>query len=190
MLKDAELEEVCEQIGVDVTNELKGKRKLLFKSVIKYFCELDDDEAAFKSVYDFLVAKEDKKNIPALDNTAAEEKSVTKNAPKKEPIGTVVDVMKLKDFKISGTIGGDKKGKDVLTFDSLLYQVDNAKKTFPDHAICAAIIKAIAPGNNLRSYLESSPDMTLDDFMEFLKSHFHKKDSASYFVVANFVLHL
>ena len=83
MLKAAELEEVCEQIGIDVTNEMKGKRKLLFKAVIKYFCELDDDEAAFKSVYDFLVAKEDKKNIPALDNTAAEEKSVTKNAPKK-----------------------------------------------------------------------------------------------------------
>ena len=46
----------------------------MFKAVIKYFCELDDDEAAFKSVYDFLVAKEDKKNIPALDNSATEEK--------------------------------------------------------------------------------------------------------------------
>ena len=69
----------------------------------------------------------------------------------------------------------------ILPFDSLLYQVDVATKTFSEHAICAAIIKAIAPGSNLRSYLESTPDLSLEEVMEFLKSHFQEKGSSAYF---------
>ena len=40
---------------------------------------------------------------------------------------TKMDVMKLKDFKISGSIGNVGE-KDKLSYTSLVYQIENAKK--------------------------------------------------------------
>ena len=65
------------------------------------------------------------------------------------------DVQKLKDYKISGTIGGEKKD-NMVDFSSLTYQISNGiKQGHSDDVICAAVLKAISPGNHLRTYLES-----------------------------------
>ena len=173
------LEGVCGVLpDVTVEDDMKGQQKALYKLVMKYLCNLDDDEAAVKLIYDHLeVEEDDKKVMPPLEYDV--DKDLPDPAPK-ELSKPALNLMQLKDLKISGTIGGDKE-KDVLTFDSLLYQVDNAKKNYPDHVICAAIIKAISPGKNIRSYLESMPELSLKDVMEFLKSHFQEKDSSQYF---------
>lgn len=69
-----------------------------------------------------------------------------------------------------------------MTFTSLKYQVDSAKKmNYPDAVICSAIIKAICPTNPVRGLLENSPDFDLDTVLEILHSHCSEKDSAAYF---------
>lgn len=57
-----------------------------------------------------------------------------------------------KDSKISGQIG--KPGqKDRLTFSSLAHQIENGlSKCYPESEIVDAVIRAIVPGLQLRSY--------------------------------------
>ena len=64
-------------------------------------------------------------------------------------------LQKLKDFKISGSIGGSGE-KEKLSYTSLTYQIQNGKKAGynDDNKICAGVIKSIAPRNHLRSYLQ------------------------------------
>jgi hypothetical protein len=65
----------------------------------------------------------------------------------KRPLASI-DVLRLKDFKISGMIGGIGE-KDQLSYSSLLYQMLNGKKlVYSDEIICAAVIRAISPSNN------------------------------------------
>ena len=65
-----------------------------------------------------------------------------------------IDVLRLRNIKISGVIGGVGE-KDKLSYSSLSYQLWNGKKLgYSDEMMCAAVIHAIAPENNLRTYLE------------------------------------
>ena len=90
-------------------------------------------------------------------------------------------MLRLKDFKISGVIGGFGE-KDKLSYSSPSYQMWNGKKLgYSDEIICAAVIRAITPGNNLRTYLEGKENLLKDLLLEILRSHYKEKDSASTF---------
>ena len=52
---------------------------------------------------------------------------------------------------------------------------------YTDELICAAVLKAISPGNNLRTYLENKKNLTVTSVLGLMRSHFHEKDSASVF---------
>ena len=41
--------------------------------------------------------------------------------------------------------------------------------------------KAISPGENLRTYLETKSSLNIESLLEILRSHFHEKDSSSVF---------
>ena len=96
-----------------------------------------------------------------------------------EKVKTVVDVMGLKDLKISGMIGGSG---EKLSYTSLSYQIANAEKSgYSEERICAAVVRAVSPSSNLRTYLENKPDLNLNTLTEILRSHFKEKDIASVF---------
>ena len=81
--------------------------------------------------------------------------------------GGIYDLFKLKDLKFSGTIGGLGE-KDKLSYSSLSYQIANARDVgYSEQVICAVVIKAISPGNNLRTYLQSKRDLNLKTLMMF-----------------------
>lgn len=64
------------------------------------------------------------------------------------------------DFQSSGCIGGSGE-KDILSYTSSAYQVQNSKKAGCNHkGISAEVIKSIAPGNHLRSYLQSKSSLS------------------------------
>ena len=66
-----------------------------------------------------------------------------------------------KEFKIQGTVGKPRQ-KDKLSFSSLAFQIDSAeKKGYPEDDIISAVIKAINPDLQLRSYLEGKTGMSL-----------------------------
>ena len=169
-----ELVEVCTVVDLQVEEQMKGKRNLLIKHLLKFLCDVDVSKVEGLEI------------VRKVQKHLNKEQNLEEVKPKVPPVEelkheTKIDVMKLKDLKISGTIGNMGE-KDKLSFSSLWYQVENAKKMkYPEHVICAAVIKAISPGNHLRTYLESTPNMTLDGMLDFLRSHFRERDSASVF---------
>ncbi|XP_039676826.1 uncharacterized protein LOC120571799 [Perca fluviatilis] len=80
-----------------------------------------------------------------------------------------------KDFKISGQIG-EPGQKDRLTFSSLARQIESGlNKDYPESEIIDAVIHAITPGLQLRSYLEGKDKLTLPALRRILRSHYQEK---------------
>ena len=92
------------------------------------------------------------------------------------------DVQKLKEFKLDGTIGSTSPGgKDKrLTYSSLEYQVMNAlTQGYQEEVVCAAVVKAISPENELRAYFEGRQSLNVDFMLESLRGHFQESESAT-----------
>lgn len=82
-----------------------------------------------------------------------------------------------KDFKISGQIG-EPGQKDRLTFSSLARQIEHGlSKGFPEVEKLNAVIRAIAPGMQLRSYLEGKTNLTLPTLRRILRCHYQEKSA-------------
>ena len=144
----AELEEVCSLIQLDCPETAKGKKNVILKLILKHLLDLGEKEdngfATFKIVHKKLVKtiKLKPKIEPQIE--IKQEPFDTQNAKT-----TIFDIQKLKDLKISGTIGGGGD-KDKLSYTSLSFQIQNAKKVgYSDENICGAVIRAISASNYL-----------------------------------------
>ena len=88
-----------------------------------------------------------------------------------------IDVSKVlkRDFKIHGVIAGDNF-KDGLSFVSLSRQIDAGLKAgYKENEIIDAVIRAVSPSLQLRSYLEMIQDLTLTRLRLIMKAHFKQK---------------
>ena len=82
-----------------------------------------------------------------------------------------------RDFKISGQIG-EPGQKDRLTFSSLAHQIESGlEKGHHDREIVQGVIRAIAPGSSLRSYLEGRRQVTLASLRRILRCHYQEQDA-------------
>ena len=180
------LETLYQVISLTLTEELKGKKKLLIKNLLDHFCSLEDvvdgdgGLSTFLLISDFIkkdVKTEHIKFLP-VDNDSSKPKHVTSLEQSLKTHDSFVAVSKVRDFKISGMIAG--KGDNKLSYTSLLYQIENGRsRGYSGAIVCDAVIKAISPSNNLRTYLESKNIVSVDYLLEILKSHFKEKDSNS-----------
>lgn len=86
-----------------------------------------------------------------------------------------------KELKLSGQIGSPGQ-KDKLTYSALSFQIESARtRGFSEPEIVAAVIRAITPGEDLRTYLEMTPNLTLVGLIQILRAHFKEKDATSVF---------
>ena len=68
-----------------------------------------------------------------------------------------------------------------MPYSSMVYQIQNGQRMgYPDHVICAAVLKATAAGS-VRTYLELKKDLTVSSLLEILKTNFSVKDSGALF---------
>lgn len=82
-----------------------------------------------------------------------------------------------KDFKISGQIG-EPGQKDRLNFSSLARQIESGlSRGYSELEIIDAVIRAIVPGLQLRSYLEGKENLTLPTLRRILRSHYQEKSA-------------
>ncbi|KAL6465912.1 hypothetical protein MHYP_G00260450 [Metynnis hypsauchen] len=82
-----------------------------------------------------------------------------------------------REFKISGQIG-EPGQKDRLTFSSLARQIEHGlNKGVSEVEIVDAVIRAIAPGMQLRSYLEGRANLTLPTLRRILRSHYQERSA-------------
>ena len=80
-----------------------------------------------------------------------------------------------REFKIYGQINEQGKG-DQLSFVSLSRQIEGAiEKGYTDKEVVEAVIKAMKPGMQLRSYVETVRDLTLPRLRQILMSHYKEK---------------
>ena len=90
-----------------------------------------------------------------------------------------VDVSKVlrREFKIHGVVAGDNF-KDGLSFVSLVRQMESGIKAgYKESEIVEAVIRAVSPNLNLRSYLEMIQDLSLSRLTQIMKSHFKQKSA-------------
>ena len=181
------LEEICASVELEVPSTVAGNLNRVLKILLRHLNsqELADKEdnglSVFLKIYSQIPPKSEHSDINVevsqIEVAAVNQIGVGNLEKEKQSI----DILKLKDFKINGTIGGPEK-KDSLNYSSLLYQINNVKKMgYSDPVICAAVLRAISPGNNLRTYLESKHDLSVDFLLEVMRSHFHEKDSSTVF---------
>ncbi len=80
-----------------------------------------------------------------------------------------------REFKISGQIG-EPGQRDKLTFSSLAHQIEHGlSRGVSELEIVDAVIRAIAPGMQLRSYLEGKPNLTLPVLRRILRAHYQER---------------
>ena len=187
------LENVAAECDIQVPEEKQGNRKFLFKSIMTYLnspeVEALDDQGAskFLAVFDLIKDSESvhvKLKIeedPGSENSDEEKEEGFGEEDDKVNVAALQKLHRLRDFKINGTIGNAGQ-KDKLSYSSLSYQIQNGKdRGFSEKEICSAVIRAISPGNTLRTYFESREKLSLKSLMKVLRSHFKEKDATAIF---------
>ena len=82
-----------------------------------------------------------------------------------------------RDFKIQGVVG-DPGQKDKLGYQALISQIESGLvKGYADKEVVSAVVRAVQPGLQLRSYLENMTDLTLPRLRKILRFHFHEKNA-------------
>ena len=85
------------------------------------------------------------------------------------------------EFKFNGTIGAPNS-KDALSYISLTRQIHSAKqKGYEDPETFDALIEAISPGLQLRTYLEAMREAGLETVMKIIRAHFQEKSASELF---------
>ena len=182
-------------VQLDVSESKRGNNYLLFKYLVRHLNseELEAREDGgfefFQKVHGFLIKHKSPEKKP--DENQNQKKGLADSKIKIES-GIKVEnplpcpqtsrtfcLQKLKDFKISGCIGWSGE-KDKLSYTSLAYQIQNGCKAgYSDDEICAGVFTLIAPGNHLRSYLESRSSLNVSSIIQIMRSHFSEKGSSS-----------
>ena len=86
-----------------------------------------------------------------------------------------------REFKFNWTIGAPNS-KDALSYISLTRQIDSAKQRgYEDPEIFDALIKAISPVLQLRTYLEAMREAGLETVMKIIRAHFQEKSASELF---------
>ena len=189
------LEGFCDELKVTIPVSKQGNKSLIIKLLVRHLHSeateaLDDqgDSVFLKLHSDMEEAVKTKgvdNGIPTAKINPDEIKmdrkpfSAIKHDIKIEPgeRDFITKVQKLREFKISGSIGGDGQ-KDTLSYASLAFQMKRGKdEGYSYKEIQGAVIKAVKPGNNLRNYLESRAELSEKAFFQILRSHFKEKDS-------------
>ena len=103
---------------------------------------------------------------PQMSSTVQPSFSVQPSFPVRQSGG----VQRLKDFKISGVVGG---GEGQLDYAALMYRIKEGKaKGYPLTEIISGVVAAMKPGSELRRFFEITPDVSEEKFLMMLKSHY------------------
>lgn len=82
-----------------------------------------------------------------------------------------------RDFKIQGVVG-DPGHKDKLGYQALISQIEaGLTKGYTDKEVVSAVVRAVQPGLQLRSFLENMTKLIPAKLRKILRFHFHEKNA-------------
>ena len=94
----------------------------------------------------------------------------------RSPLGRNAIIFR-RDFKILGVVG-ELGQKDKLGYQALISQIEaRLAKGYADKEVVSAVVRAVQPGLQLRSYLENMTELTLPRLCKILRFHFHEKNA-------------
>ena len=107
------------------------------------------------------------------------------NIGEEKPEKTVITAAELtnsvlrREFRVFGQIGEPGQA-DKLSFVSLANQIGAAiRRGYSQREIVDGVVRAVAPGTHLRSYLESFKDLSLPQLQELLRNHYRERDTTA-----------
>ena len=158
----------------NTTKEELEKRKALVQQVKEEYEAmaklLKEKEALFKEAQDSL------KNMSI--GTSQITPQVSTNTDKGKPpvnqsIHALGNILRIKDFKISGSISNDKGH---ISLSNLNKQIESGlAKGYSERDVIDGVIQAISPALHLKSYLESKKHLSLVELRKILQSHYCEK---------------
>lgn len=177
------------QLAEHITLE-KGKLgRLQLSKRIREKIELDVSEADDKKIFLVgLLAFLKGKSPPLEDDTTtgtkvkvepptSKEKATEKAQGEETKVNIDVSKVLRREFKIHGVVAGDNF-KDGLSFVSLARQIESGTKAgYKESEIVEAVIRAVSPSLQLRSYLEMIQDLSLSRLKQIMKAHFKQKSA-------------
>ena len=145
-----------------------GQEGLQNKSDLKKLKqELGDLESKQQLVEEKLAKMQKEK----LTGTVKEEETI------KFPVKGVEQSIFRRDFKIQGVVG-DPGQKEKLAYQALISQIEaGLTKGYSDKGVVSAVVRAVQPRLQLRSYLETMVDLTLPRLHKILRFHFHERNA-------------
>ena len=73
---------------------------------------------------------------------------------------------------------GDPGQNEKLGYQSLISQIEEGlTKGYSDKEVVSALVRAVQPGLQLRSYLKTMVDLTLPRLRKILRFHFHERNA-------------
>ena len=156
------LTKICRELEIEIRENKGGKKLLILKLITRHLnseaVETSDDAGLpillkLHSDLADILGKRKMKTLPSEMNLEGKDERM-------ENLNTNVAIHKLREFKISGTVGSVDQ-EDTLSDTSLSFQMKQGKEAgYSGKEVCAAVIRAIKQGSNLRNYLESRGDVT------------------------------
>lgn len=175
IIKHLEREELTD-LEDEGMSELLNVQDIIDKIQDEVPNQTDEQEKIQKEVEALRLSLEEKENAMRDLINKNKNPSPGVSTPEKNMILAPPDSsMWRKDFKIAGQIG-EPGQKDKLTFSSLARQIESGlSRGYPEHDIIDAVIRAITPGLQLRSYLEGKENLTLPALRRILRSHYQER---------------
>ena len=113
-----------------------------------------------------------KKGNPSKDETPSSGSDM--KTPPKQPL---IDVTKLKDFRIKGQVGNPNQ-KEKLSYISLMNEIGaGITNGYPEHDIVMTVIESISPDLPIKDYLEALQGVTLSKVKQIMRAHFEEMSS-------------
>ena len=126
------------------------------------------------------------KLVENKNSKQAEMVDATPNEVVKVPVAAFEKNFLRREFKIQGIVG-EPGQKDKLGYQSLISQIESGlKRQYSEAEVVNAVVRAVQPGLQLRSYLESVSNLSLPKLRKILRFHYHEKSATElYQTLAN-----
>lgn len=203
LLEIPKLEEIAGLLKIDITahlskGRLKASKKLRqeLETLLDEHEEQGNKESFIVSVWEIVCGNMGDESGSIVGEAAKQQKDLEElqlkmnallskygthsNVNTKSAGGAISEATKLpsmlrKEFKIVGSIGGEKE-KDKLSYVGLMRQIDSAvSKGYTESEIIDAVIRAIHSSSKLKAYLEIMSDISLQKLRQLVRVHYQEK---------------
>lgn len=179
LLSLEQLLEIADRITITITDAKKTNRKAVSNAIARHLLSeaLEDLEDEGLSVCT-RVLDEAKVMLEGTDDKTKvkQETKTTDSTAESEESKPVVDLRRIREFKITGGVVAGKQNP--LDYGSLCRQIQDGKELkYSTKEIVSGVIKGMKPGSSARKYFEGIVGLTEEGMMKTLRSIYNVKES-------------